>query len=100
LIDQLIEAGSDSKKKHRIEHHVALANKKQAAEAKEWGVENGFETSDIQESVFEKKKSYSIVLVREVPLNVDLINLDRRRIENFSLSLNVDYDGWGCMLVP
>jgi regulator of RNase E activity RraB len=96
---ELINAGSDPKKEHRIEHHVVLVNSSQAAEAKAWGDENGFETSPVLESVYEEQKSFSVDFVREIPLDVDLINLDRRRIENFTMSLNVDYDGWGCVVV-
>jgi regulator of RNase E activity RraB len=84
----------------RIEHHVLLANNGQALKAQSWGRENGFETSEIQESVFENQKSYSVDFVREMPLDLNQIDRDRRRIEDFSMSLDVDYDGWGAAIVP
>lgn len=98
VIDALVEAGSDASKPHRIEHQFTVDNPARAAEVASWGEENGFVVVR-GEGEGERRPYYTVDLVRETPLDIELISRDTRLLETLAMQVEGIYDGWGCAQV-
>lgn len=65
----------------------------------QWGVENGFEPSQISSGEFEGQRYLCFDLIKDIVPEIALIFADISRLLDVARSLNALYDGWGCMLV-
>ncbi len=100
IIEQLVAAGSDVSKPHRIEHHFAIPNRSIALKVQEWAKANGYEHSDIIQERSDVSIYYYVDLFVETPLEIEAIAKHSRRMETLAATMDCEYDGWGCEVVP
>ena len=98
-IKQLIANGADPKKTHMVEHHLAARTLDVAKKIVEWGKENGFDTTEIDEGEVVSGQWIHVDLVKATKLEVNPIWFDSEQIETLAASLDCEYDGWGCEIV-
>ncbi len=100
IIEQLVAAGSDVSKSHRIEHHFAIPNRSIALKVQAWAKENGYEHSEIIQERTDVSIYYYVDLFVETPLEIEAIAKHSRRMETLAATVDCEYDGWGCEVVP
>jgi len=98
-IKELIAAGSDPKKPHSIEYHVAADTIKKANSIITWAEENGFEVVGFNAAEVVSGEWINFDLVKPAKLEIDLIWHDHVAVQGLAETLQFEYDGWGCEVV-
>jgi regulator of RNase E activity RraB len=98
-ISALIDAGSNPKMKHPLEHHFYCPDAESLKSLMEEGESLGYRVENVGDSEYEGKHYWYGDLVKETVLDLALINTENSKMLELANKFNSDYDGWGTPVV-
>ncbi|HSB89573.1 MAG TPA: ribonuclease E inhibitor RraB [Anaerolineales bacterium] len=99
VIAALRASGSNLAKPHRIEHHFNADTRQDADAIVKWGLDNGFEASEIMSGRQHGKVYYYFDLIKDTVPEIRRILPDTSRLFDLAHEHDAVYDGWGCYIV-
>lgn len=98
-IQALIDAGSDPNKPHPLEHHFYCYSPDSLKELMAKGESLGYRAANIGNKVHEDTHHWYVDLIKEVVLDIKIINNENSLMLKLADKFNADYDGWGTSVV-
>lgn len=98
-IQALIDAGSDPNKPHPLEHHFYCYSPDSLKELMAKGESLGYRAANIGNKVHEGTHYWYVDLIKEVVLDIKIINNENSLMLKLANNFNADYDGWGTSVV-
>ena len=98
-IQALIDAGSNPKKPHPLEHHFYCYNAESLKALMAKGQSLGYRAANIDENKHEGRQYWYGDLIKETILDLNLINKENSVMLELADEFNADYDGWGTPVV-
>lgn len=98
-IQALIDAGSDPNKPHPLEHHFYCYSPDSLKELMAKGESLGYRAANIGNKVHEDTHYWYVDLIKEVVLDIKIINNENSLMLKLADKFNADYDGWGTSVV-
>jgi regulator of RNase E activity RraB len=99
VIKALVEAGSDPKKAHPLEHHFYCYTEACLDLLMEKGESQGYQIANIGTNVHEGTKYWYGDLIKATVLDLQIINRENSVMLKLASEFNADYDGWGTPVV-
>lgn len=98
-IKALIDAGSNPKNPHPLEHHFYCLNQECLSSLMAKGESLGYRAANTGTSIYEGTKYWYGDLIKEAILDLDLINQENSLMLKFANDFDADYDDWGTPVV-
>jgi len=98
-IRALLDAGSDPKKPHPLEHHFYCYSSDSLKALMEKGKSLGYRSGNVGEADHEGAHYWYGDLIRETVLDIKKINKENSIMLELAKEFNADYDGWGTPVV-
>lgn len=98
-IKALIEAGSNPKKPHPLEHHFYCYSSESLSQLTAKGKSLGYRIANTGDNVHEGVHYWYGDLIKETTLDIKIINQENSLMLKLANEFNVDYDGWGTPVV-
>jgi len=100
VLERLAKAGSDLSKPHRLEHHFLCADRAAAAPVIRWARAAGYEPGPVADGVQYGQAYVYFDLVSQVVPTPETIAAQSTAMLEAAARFGVEYDGWGCFVVP
>lgn len=98
-IQALIEAGSNPQKPHPLEHHFYSYRAKSLKGLISKGESLGYRAANTGDNVHEGSRYWYVDLIKETPLDIELINTENSLMLKLANEFSAEYDGWGTPVV-
>ncbi len=98
-INALIEAGSDPKKLHPLEHHFYAFDQQSLAKLLKRGKELGYRIANTGENVHEGEQYWYGDLIKETILDIKVVNSENSIMLKLANEFKAEYDGWGTPVI-
>lgn len=98
-IKALIDAGSDPKKPHPLEHHFYCYSAESFKALMAKGQSLGYRVANVGDKTHQGTRYWFGDLVKDTVLSIELINKENTVMLKLANEFKADYDGWGTPVV-